>query len=172
MKYTAILNEKEREVEVTRRGEHMFRVEVDGKRHEVDARYCASDWLSILMDNSSYDISFTLDKDEVELNFRNRNFNIQVLDERKMRMRRVRSDLDMSGPEIIRTSMPGKVVKVSVKEGEQVESGTGVIIIEAMKMENEIQCRNSGVVKTVHVEAGQTVESGAALLEIEPERTE
>lgn len=170
MKYTAILNDKEREVEITRRGTHQFQVIVDGQPHEVDARYCSSDWLSILIDNTSHDISFTLNKEEVELNFRNQNFNITVLDERKMRMRHIRSDLDISGPEIIKTSMPGKVVKVLVKVGETVSSGTGVIIIEAMKMENEIQCRKSGIVQAVHVAAGQTVESDAALVEIEPEQ--
>jgi acetyl/propionyl-CoA carboxylase alpha subunit len=172
MKYTAILNDKEREIEITRQGTHTFHVMVDGQPHKVDARYCSTDWLSMLIDNTSHDISFNLDKENVELNFRNRTFDITVLDERKMRMRRVRSGLDISGPEIIKTSMPGKVVKVSVKEGDTVEAGTGVIIIEAMKMENEIQCRKTGVVKSVHVAAGQTVESGAALLEIEPETTD
>ncbi|MCK5058297.1 MAG: biotin/lipoyl-binding protein [Candidatus Aminicenantes bacterium] len=170
MKYTAILNDKEREVEITRQGPHQFHVIVDGQPHEVDARHCSSGWFSILIDNTSHDIYFTLDKENVELNFRSQNFNIKVLDERKMRMRRIRSDLDISGTEIIKTSMPGKVVKVLVKEGETVKSGAGIIIIEAMKMENEIQCRNSGVVKTIHVAAGQTVESDAALIEIEPEQ--
>lgn len=170
MKYTAILNGKERELEINRRGPHTFKVTVDGTSHEVDARYCAPDWLSILIDNTSHDISFTLDKEDVELNFRNRNYNIKVLDERKMRMLQIRSGLDLSGPEIIKTSMPGKVVKVLVKEGEAVTAGSGIIIIEAMKMENEIQCRNSGVIKAVHVAAGQTVESDVALIEIEPEQ--
>jgi len=168
MKYTAILNNKEREIEVIQSDEHRYRVLVDGEPHEVDARNCGSDLLSILIDNTSYDISFSLDETNVQLNFRNRYFNIEILDERRMRMRGVRSDLDISGPEIIKTSMPGKVVKVLVEPGQQVEPGTGIIIIEAMKMENEIQCRNKGVVKAVHVNAGQAVESDAALVEIEP----
>jgi len=168
MKYTAILNDQEKEIEINRLDHHNFQVIVDGHPHQVDARYCSSDWLSILIDNTSHDISFNMDQEDVELSFRNQTFNITVLDERKMRMRRVRSDLDISGPEVIKTSMPGKVVKVLVKEGDTVDSGTGVIIIEAMKMENEIQCRNTGVVKAVHVQAGQTVESDVALIEIEP----
>jgi biotin carboxyl carrier protein len=104
----------------------------------------------------------------VQLNFRNRQFDIEVLDERRMRMRRVRSELDMSGPEIIKTSMPGKVVKVLAEQGQEVEPGSGVIIIEAMKMENEIQCRNGGIVTAIHVAAGQAVESDVVLMEIEP----
>ena len=168
MKYTAILDEKERELEVIRHDEYHFRVYVDGQLHEVDARKCGPDLLSILIDDVSHDISYSLDDVDVLLNFRNRYYNIEVLDERRMRMRRVRSEFEMSGPEIIKTSMPGKVVKVLVEEGQQVEPGKGVIIIEAMKMENEIQCRNGGLVKMVHVSTGQAVESDALLIEIEP----
>jgi len=168
MKYTAIIAGKERELEVVRRDEHRFQVFIEGESHEVDARNCSADWLSILLDHCSYDISYTLDKDTLELNFRNQYFDIEILDERKLRMRRVRSALAHSGPEIIKTSMPGKVVKLLVEPGDQVAEGEGIIIIEAMKMENEIQCRNPGIIKTVHVEAGQTVEGGIPLVEIDP----
>jgi acetyl/propionyl-CoA carboxylase alpha subunit len=168
MKYTAILNEKERELEITRLDSHRYRVLVDGEPHEVDAQLCAADLLSVLIDNSSYDISFSYADPGVILNFRNRHFNIEVLDERRMRMRRVQSELDITGPEIIKTSMPGKVVKVLVEEGQTVEPGAGVIIIEAMKMENELRCRNGGKVKAIHVNTGQAVEGGVVLIEIEP----
>jgi acetyl/propionyl-CoA carboxylase alpha subunit len=170
MKYTAILNDKERDLEITRLEPHRYRVLVDGKPHEVDARLCGADLLSVLVDNTSYDIFFSYDDPGVLLNFRNRHFNIEVLDERHMRMRRVQSELDISGPEIIKTSMPGKVVKVLVEKGQKVEPGAGVIIIEAMKMENEIRCRNGGVVKAVHVTASQAVDGDVVLLEIEPEQ--
>ena len=169
MKYTAILNGKERELEINQTGDHRFKVIVDGEAHEVDARYNDSDWISILVDNRSYDISFSFDKDKVELNFWNQYFDIEVLDERKLRMRRTRSEIDLSGPEVIKTSMPGKVVKVLVEEGEKVKAGTGIIIIEAMKMENEIQCRNAGVIKEIHTKAGEAIESGVPLVEISPE---
>ena len=170
MKYTAILNQQERDLEITRLDTHRYRVMVDGEPHEVDARLCAPDLLSVLIDNTSYDISFSYTDPDVLLNFRNRHFNIEVLDERRMRMRRVQSDLDISGPEVIKTSMPGKVVKVLVEEGQTIEPGAGVIIIEAMKMENEIRCRNGGVVKGIHVSAGQAIEGDVALIEIEPEQ--
>lgn len=168
MKYTAILNEQEREIEIIRQDRHRFRVVVDGRTHEVDARPCAPDQLSVLVDNTSYDISFSHGESSVLLNFRNRHFDIDVLDERRMRMRRVRSDLELSGPETIKTSMPGKVVKILVEEGQIVKPGSGVAIIEAMKMENEIRCRNGGVVKCIHVTAGQAVEGDVLLIEIEP----
>ena len=170
MKYTAILNGKERQIEVKKIDIHRFKVTVDGNIHEVDAQYNNSDWISILIDNRSYDISFSFDKDTVELNFWNQYFNIDVLDERKIRMRRIRSELSHSGPEIIKTSMPGKVIKVLVKKGETVKPGTGIIIIEAMKMENEIQCRHSGVIKAIHARAGETIEADIPLVEIAPDK--
>ena len=166
MKYTAILDEKERELEVIRHDEYHFRVYVDGQLHEVDARKCGPDLLSILIDDVSHDISYSLDDVDVLLNFRNRYYNIEVLDERRMRMRRVRSEFEMSGPEIIKTSMPGKVVKVLVEEGQQVEPGKGVIIIEAMKMENEIMAPVAGTVKSITVSKGASVNSGDVLVVI------
>jgi biotin carboxyl carrier protein len=172
MKYTALLNEKERDIEITPLDTHRFRVVVDGEPHEVDARLCAADLLSVLVDRTSYDISFSADDTRVLLNFRNRYFNIEVMDERRMRMRRIQSELEMSGPEVIKTSMPGKIVKLLVEEGQTVKPGAGVIIIEAMKMENEIRCRNGGLVKAIHVKAGQAVEGDTVLLEIEPESQE
>ena len=170
MKYTAILNGEERELEIIRRDAHSYVVSVEGQSHEVDARSCGVDLMSILIDDHSYDISYSFDGDMVHLNFWNQYFNIEVLDERKMRRRKVRSSLDMSGPEILKTSMPGKVVKVLVGEGDSVASGDGVIIIEAMKMENVIQCRNDGVVRKIAVKAGEAIEGGTVLVEIDPPR--
>lgn len=169
MKYTAILDEKERELEITRLGANQFKVMVDGTPHEVDARLCSADLLSVLVDNTSYDISFSSSDANVQLNFRNHHYNIELLDERRLRMHRVRSELEISGPEVIKTSMPGKIVKLLAEKGQKVEAGAGVIIIEAMKMENEIRCRNGGIVKAIHVQPGQAVEGDVVLLEIEPE---
>jgi pyruvate carboxylase len=168
MKTTTILEGKEFEVDIQQLDSRHFIVMINGKTHEIEACSCGTDLISLLIDNRSYDISFSFDADTVNLNFRNQYFNIEVLDERKMRMRRVRSSLDISGPEIIKTSMPGRVVKVLVKSGDRVQSGNGIIIIEAMKMENVIQCRNAGHVKKIYVAPGQAVESGVVLVEIEP----
>lgn len=168
MKFSAFMDGQERELDVVKVQEHEYEVAVDGVIHSVDARLCARDRMSVIIDDRSYDISYSIEGEKIELQFWNQHLTIEVLDERRLRMRRVRSQLDLSGPEIIKTSMPGKVVKLLVEPGSQVEAGAGVIIIEAMKMENEIQCRQGGLVKAVHVEAGQAVESDVVLIEIEP----
>ncbi len=167
-KCCAILDGKEWELEVTPLEAHRFRVTLDGAGHEVDARFCGSETLSLLIDNVSHDISFSREGTAVSLNFRNRHYDIEVLDERHRRMKRVRSGLaHEGGTEMIKTSMPGRVVKVLVEEGAQVEEGAGIIIVEAMKMENEIHCKKAGTVTRVHVAPGDNVEANATLLEIE-----
>jgi biotin carboxyl carrier protein len=168
MKFSAFMDGREHEIDITRVQEHRYEIVIDDVVHAVDARPCARDRVSVIIDNRSYDISYVIDKERIELQFWNQEFSLEVLDERRLRMRRVRSQLDLSGPEMIKTSMPGKVVQLLVEPGLQVEAGAGVIIIEAMKMENEIHCRHGGVVKAVHVQAGQAVESDVVLMEIEP----
>jgi biotin carboxyl carrier protein len=65
------------------------------------------------------------------------------------------------------TQMPGKIVKINVGEGDVVEPGQTLIILEAMKMENEIKCGVAGTVKAIHVNEGDALEQGVLMLEIE-----
>jgi biotin carboxyl carrier protein len=65
------------------------------------------------------------------------------------------------------TQMPGKVVKIMVKMGEKVKNGQTLVILEAMKMENEIKCTSDGVIKAIHVSEGQALEQGVLMLEVE-----
>ena len=67
------------------------------------------------------------------------------------------------------TQMPGKIVKILTAVGEKVVKGQTLIILEAMKMENEIKCGSSGVVKAIHVKAGDALENGVLMMEVEAE---
>jgi biotin carboxyl carrier protein len=67
----------------------------------------------------------------------------------------------------IRAAMPGKVVAVKVKQGEEVRQGQGLVVVEAMKMENEVPSPKTGKVTALEVVPGQTIEKGALLLSIE-----
>jgi biotin carboxyl carrier protein len=69
-----------------------------------------------------------------------------------------------AGPAVVRAPMPGLVVRVEVAAGQRVEAGAGLVVVEAMKMENELRAPRAGVVQTVHVAAGQAVEKGVALV--------
>lgn len=67
------------------------------------------------------------------------------------------------------TQMPGKIVKIMAAVGDKVVKGQTLIILEAMKMENEIKCGTTGVVKAIHVKAGDTLENGILMMEVEAE---
>ena len=71
-----------------------------------------------------------------------------------------------TGEGTVASPMPGRVLKVLVAEGDEVEAGAAVVVVEAMKMENELCTQRAGAVKKVHVAPGQAVESGAKLVEI------
>jgi len=83
-------------------------------------------------------------------------------------LRRKRSEDAIGGGGVIRALMPGRIVRVSVQKGEEVRKGASLLVLEAMKMQNEIPSPLDGIVDTVHVEAGQTVEGGAELVTIAP----
>jgi biotin carboxyl carrier protein len=68
------------------------------------------------------------------------------------------------GEKVVRSPMPGRVVKVLVAKGDAIETGQGLVVLEAMKMENEIRARGAGTVAEVHVLAGTTVEANATLV--------
>jgi biotin carboxyl carrier protein len=72
-----------------------------------------------------------------------------------------------SGPQAVQSPMPGKVVKVLCAVGEEVKSGQGVVVVEAMKMENELKAPRDGKVKSVSVKEGQAVEAGQTLATLE-----
>ncbi|HUF65044.1 MAG TPA: biotin/lipoyl-containing protein [Gemmatimonadaceae bacterium] len=95
-------------------------------------------------------------------------FDAEALDERT----RVIRDLDVernvsSGPAPLLAPMPGLVVRVLVAEGATVQTGEGLVVMEAMKMENELRAPATAVVRRIHASAGAAVEKGALLIELE-----
>lgn len=83
-------------------------------------------------------------------------------------LKRKRREDEVGGGGIIRALMPGRIVRVSVKKGDSVRKGASLLVLEAMKMENDIQAPADGIVDELFVEAGQTVESGAELAHLAP----
>jgi biotin carboxyl carrier protein len=89
---------------------------------------------------------------------------VDVIDPLAAKRRRREDEIGGSG--VVRAMMPGRVVRVLVAKGDAVKKGAGLLILEAMKMENEITAPADGTVDELFVEPGQTVESGAELLHI------
>ncbi len=105
-----------------------------------------------------------------ELHYRGRSFRVDVADERSWRVRQADGGgaTPVSGVEPLRAPMPGLVLRVDVEEGQEVAQGQGLLIVEAMKMENELRARASGRIRHVHVAAGKSVSRGDVLIEFEP----
>lgn len=91
---------------------------------------------------------------------------VEIID--PLSLRRTRSEDQIAAEGTVRAPMPGRIARVMVSKGEAVRKGTGLLVLEAMKMENEIQAPLDGIVESVSVEAGQTVEGGAELVIIAP----
>jgi biotin carboxyl carrier protein len=94
-----------------------------------------------------------------------RNFVVEVLDPR--RWKRERNQQAGEGRQNIIASMPGKVIRVLVSAGDEVEAGQGLIVVEAMKMQNEMKAARAGRVVSVAAVAGATVNAGEILAAIE-----
>jgi acetyl/propionyl-CoA carboxylase alpha subunit len=95
-------------------------------------------------------------------------FDVDALDERTRAIREISAaSAGPSGPAPIKAPMPGLIVRVNVKVGDVVEAGQGVVVMEAMKMENELRATAAGTVKSIEVAAGAAVEKGTLLVALE-----
>jgi biotin carboxyl carrier protein len=97
-----------------------------------------------------------------------RAFTAQVLDQRTRTLRSLSGAAARShGPRAVHAPMPGLIVRVEVNAGDAVRAGQGIVVIEAMKMENELRAQADGRVARIHVQPGQAVEKGAVLVEFD-----
>ncbi|HLE44224.1 MAG TPA: biotin/lipoyl-containing protein, partial [Methylomirabilota bacterium] len=157
--YVALLDggKREQTVEVTQQGPGIFEVRLGGQVHLVDAYRHDYGTLSLLVDGASY--SATLDERGARLHVRVADsvYPIEILDEKKLRLRRAVGRSPVEGKRTLTAPMPGKVVKVLVALGDEVKEGQPLVVVEAMKMENEMKSPRDGKVVELHVREGQTV---------------
>ena len=165
MKFIAREGETETPVEVTRHGTG-YRVCIGDRCFEADfvqvGRYVRS---LRLEDGTQFSLVHHREGSAHEISLGGATVHVEMID--PLAARRKRRDDEMGGGGVIKALMPGRVVRLLVAQGDTVSKGTGLLILEAMKMENEIQAQTAGVVDKIFVEPGQTVEAGAELLHIE-----
>ena len=166
MAYIAIIEGEQVPVSIGRDDTGNTIVIIGDRKHVVDPRWTQSDLLSVIIDGRSYQVDIHTDKDTHEVLIEGEHFEFELFDERKALLKKS-SALGAEGVQDVKSSMPGKIVKVLVVEGDEVEQGQGLVIVEAMKMENEIKSPKAGSVKKVGVKEGETVEAGALLVVVE-----
>lgn len=142
-------------------------VSVDDKTYRVDAVKPGESTFSLLVDGRAYEVVVTRRSGVHHVQVGGRSYVLEVLDERQRRLRDQQEASAAAGPASISASMPGRVVALLVGEGDEVEAGQGVIVLEAMKMENELKSPKAGRVSEVRVAEGEVTEAGHALLIIE-----
>jgi biotin carboxyl carrier protein len=165
--YIAKLGEKTYTVEVEEVEKSIYRVSVDGSEFLLDGKKTGRTNYSLIVDNRSFEVDIDVSEDDYRVLVDGRNYHIHLLDERRMRLGGVQAGIELQGRQRVSVPMPGKVIAVLVSEGDQVERGQGLVIVEAMKMENEVRSPINGEVKEVKVKAGDSLEAGATLLVVE-----
>lgn len=141
-------------------------VEVDGRRVAVDLQHIVGDQVwSMLVNNHSYEVYAEFIEGEWRVLVDGERHDVDVEDERLRRLRALSGPGHApAGDLAIKAPMPGLIVKVLVQEGEAVSVGQPVLLLEAMKMENELRAARAGVVKSVKVQPRQAVDQGSTLL--------
>jgi biotin carboxyl carrier protein len=154
-------------VDVEDPGEDRLVLHVDGKRHEVDAVGLDHGAVSLLVDGQSYDVEFDELGDEIQVLVRGDLFRVDAADERALKLRAGAAAFQVEGKVVVNSPMPCKVVRVLVQQGDAVQAGQGLVVVEAMKMENELKSPKAGTVTEVFAREGATVEANARLLTVD-----
>ncbi|MEM9554859.1 MAG: biotin/lipoyl-containing protein [Acidobacteriota bacterium] len=159
--------EREEDVSVERLNDGTYRVELGDTTYELDVA-TAGDILSLReADGRQHEIvvrrNGRSDRAAYSVSSRRGIHVVEVMDPLARLAESAQGD---SGSRRVEAMMPGRVVDVLVAEGDTVESGQGIVVIEAMKMKNEIPSESSGTVVKIFVEVGQNVEGGDPLFEI------
>lgn len=163
MRYYARAGEREYVVDI-----EDDRVLVDGEAVEVNIEQIGADELySVLFGGRSYELLIEPRRYSYDITLQGELHSIQVEDERTRRMNANRKLLLPEGELAILAPIPGLVVKVLVAENDEIEEGQPLLLLEAMKMENELRALRPGRIKQVKVAAGQRVEQHAVLIVLE-----
>jgi biotin carboxyl carrier protein len=137
-----------------------YDVLIDGKPHVVDYRETGRDFVSLLLDGRSYEAGLERRPSGCIVHFPADTLDVELTEAARGAASVARKP---AGPARVVAPMPGKIVRVLVASGEEVPAGHGLMVIEAMKMENELRAPRHGTVQQVAVREGQTVETGALL---------
>ena len=171
MTFEIVINGRTRSVSIERGGAGRFRVTVDGAHHQVDAVRVGVHGLSLLLDGGdqvSREVQVTpaTARGDLLVTFAGRSVGATVNGRRTGRAG-VEGGAAGHGEQPVVAPMPGRVLRVLVAPGDEVAARQGVVVVEAMKMENELRSPKAGRVKEVNVAAGTLVEAGRVLLVVE-----
>jgi len=138
----------------------------DGREINVDAVLARRDVLSMLVDGHSYEIKREQTPTDLHMWVGSTRYGVELHDPRSLQSRRAAAG-DEKGPRKLVAPMPGRIVRVLVEEQAEVEAGQGIVVVEAMKMQNEIKSPKKGTVQKMLATPGAAVNAGDVLAIVE-----
>ena len=151
-------------------GPGRYRIAVGERVHDVESRSLGPFVKSLLVDGASHEAAVFRTGEANgaawSVGWRGRTTKVELVDPLTHLATEARGGAEKGGRRVIAAYMPGRVVSVAVAEGAEVAAGQPLVVLEAMKMQNEIQADRAGTVSRIHVAAGQAVEGGDPLLEL------
>jgi biotin carboxyl carrier protein len=166
VRYFATIDGVGHEFEIEELAGGIHRLRLGGEDFQLDVRRVGPASFSILANNLSFDFHVAQDGDETVIAGRGGVTRLTIVDPRRAKLG-ASGGREITGHAEIKAMMPGRVVSVLVKQGDHIAAGQGLLVVEAMKMENEIKAPKGGVVAAVRVTAGVTVEKNDLLVIIE-----
>lgn len=156
-------------------GTRTFEVEVKNGQVVVDGAPVACSFepagdgsYLLILDGRTYPVVFEGSGDRIQVSLQGRRTDVRVQDERALLLERFGlADARDAGALEIHAPMPGLVLRVLVEPGQQVAAGAGLLVLEAMKMENELRAPNAGTIKALHASPGDAVGKNDLLIEFE-----
>ncbi len=163
MAYIIKIDDKEFKGDI-KKEENLFYIMIDGKEVKAEIADIDKDVLTILVENKLYQINLD---GENQLTVNGESYSFEIMDEQVAKILKSAHDAGVKKEITVTAPMPGLVIEVEVKEGDSVKKGQGLLIIEAMKMQNEIKSPRDGIVKKFMVQKGKPVNSKDILVVIE-----
>ncbi|MFB3073602.1 MAG: biotin/lipoyl-containing protein, partial [Candidatus Methylomirabilales bacterium] len=159
MQYIAESDGREYRIEVAEPEGSIFRISVDGVTWEVDCVRISDRCYSLLVDGTSYEVDIIKGVSPYTVGVHGEVHDVEVLTEREKRIKAMtrKAEEGPEGRQVIIAPMPSKVVRLLVGVGDQVGAGDGIIVVEAMKMENELRSAGPGTVQEIRVKEGEAV---------------
>jgi biotin carboxyl carrier protein len=148
------------------RSEKNWLCRLDGREVPVNVVQTGPGTLSLLVEGRSFEVRREGNSDAARIFVGATPYAVSVQDPRSLRSRH-RTGAGQQGPQALTASMPGKVVRLLAREGEQVREGQGILVVEAMKMQNEIRSPREGKIVKLRAREGLNVNAGETLAIIE-----
>jgi acetyl/propionyl-CoA carboxylase alpha subunit len=157
------LNNREYKLAIKEKQRNLIRVELNGIFYDVAVEFLNTDEILLIIDGKIYNTIICPSNSALRVCVNGLSFDI----EKKSVSQILGGEQRQRKKRDVKTSMPGKIVKILISEGDHVEEGQAVLILEAMKMQNEIKSPQKGTVTKIGPAAGSSVETGALLFSVD-----